>query len=135
MKKILSVIVVGLVLTGCVSIGSNRDKINPEFAYENIVKNKTTKEDVLAIFGHPDNIKELGRNQEEWTYAAQDGLSILDLAQQAVSVGGSLGGVNTHQASRAVGMAASNADKLKAQQHSVLDIRFKGDKATSYRFR
>lgn len=132
MKKIIIGGVLAItVLSGCVSVGSNADKLNPAYTYENIKKNKTTKDEVIALFGHPDRITEAGKNQEIWTYYAKDGLSIFDLAQDAMSASSTY----NPKAAQALRAASKNSDKLAAKSSRQLDIRFSGQKAISYQLK
>lgn len=130
MKKIIISILVSIsLLSGCVSVGSNRDKINMEYAYKNIKKNKTTKDEVIALFGHPDDILELKGNKEIWTYNIKEGMSILDVAQEAISASGS----SNVKANRAMSIVNKNADKLSDKTVKGMKIMFTGNKATTYK--
>ncbi|UMO86325.1 hypothetical protein HP572_13070 [Pectobacterium sp. PL64] len=69
MKRIIIAAFVSLSLSGCLSSGSQSLKNeNQESVKTKLVKGKTTKQDVLASFGEPDNRMVID-GEDRWVYS------------------------------------------------------------------
>lgn len=112
MKRILTTVLVLATLSGCTSVGNQSLKNETQDSVKSkLVQGKTTKQDVLASFGEPDN-RSTSDGEEQWSYTMYN--------SQAKStafipvVGFLIGGANT--------------------QTKSLMITFKKEKVSSYSF-
>lgn len=112
MKKIIISAFVSLALAGCSSVGNQSLKNETQESVKTkIVKDKTTKQYVLASFGEPDS-HSLIDGEEQWSYTMYNSQS---KATSLIPV---------------VGLLAGGADS----QTKSLKVSFKGEKVSSYIF-
>jgi outer membrane protein assembly factor BamE (lipoprotein component of BamABCDE complex) len=65
MKRISSIIILVILLTGCMTMGRKIDQA----AADKIEKGKTTREQVVSLVGAPDQITRLGNGDMTFTYS------------------------------------------------------------------
>ncbi|MEI7087757.1 hypothetical protein LHL03_08790 [Pectobacterium carotovorum] len=112
MKKFIIVTLVSLTLSGCYSFGNQTLKnVTQEDVKAKIVKGKTTKSEVLTVFGEPDK-RITSDDEEKWSYSMHNYRS---KPTSYIPI---------------VGILTGGTD---IEEKSIL-ITFKGEKVSSYEF-
>ena len=69
MKRYFSILVTGLLLSGCASVQPvQKGNLTPGMAKTQIVKGVTTQNEILEVFGSPNIITKNKSGNEVWTY-------------------------------------------------------------------
>lgn len=91
MKKYLSLVLVGLFLSGCASLQPiEKSHLTPGMVKKEIIKGVTTQNEILEVFGAPNIITKNKTGNEVWTYdkvSVEKGTS--DIYGTLIIVGGS----------------------------------------------
>ncbi|WP_286786455.1 MULTISPECIES: hypothetical protein [Pseudomonas] len=74
--KAFALVALGLALTGCAAPGQQQatqasQKFDVAYISQNLVSGKTTSNDVVSHFGHPDSRSVSSTGEERWTYRRQ----------------------------------------------------------------
>lgn len=82
MKKLLSTIVIAISISACATHSTNYS-VGNEFSSEmisKIIKNKSSKEDLIKLFGQPQFKSVLSENDEKWVYSYTLGTASVEAA-------------------------------------------------------
>ncbi|WP_431221686.1 hypothetical protein ACQ86O_14395 [Serratia sp. L9] len=119
MRKYIGSVIAILLLVGCSSIGE--DKFSSSYVKSHIIAKKTTKAEVQAIYGVPDDQNVYSDGTTEWQYDKSGNLSsassIVGYIPGAGAVSSALGLANT------ASNASSSATKASAKMSGDTEYR------------
>lgn len=129
MKKILSVVVLGLFVLGCAT--TTKSNLTPGMAKRTLIVGETSQQEVLQVFGAPNIVTKNKSGNEVWTY---DKVSSESAASNIAGAGGVIGLPGTTPAGG--GMTAGATRSSSSTRTITLIIEFdENDVVKEYSYR